>query len=238
MSELKMNIVSEKCVGTLAMEFLTVAQEAAIAAYPWVGKGNKNEADAAGTEAMRNRMNLVDMDGLIVIGEGEMDEAPMLYIDEKLGTDKGPQVDIAVDPVDGTTAMSKGKDNSMSVLAVSSRGSLLHAPDMYMKKIAVGLTSILLASFLLGGCATSRKVNIVQAGDHRLPCDQLMAELEKLDQAEQEVESKKGVTGTNVSAALFCLPWLAYTYYYAGQAVGAINDRRAHLTKLYNDQDC
>ncbi|SDJ15743.1 class II fructose-bisphosphatase [Alteribacillus bidgolensis] len=138
MSELKTNVVSEGRVQTLAMDFLSVAQQAAIAAYPWIGKGNKNEADRAGTEAMRNRMNHIDMDGLIVIGEGEMDEAPMLFIDEELGTKKGPSVDIAVDPVDGTTAISKGKNNSITVIAVSSRGSLLHAPDMYMKKIAVG----------------------------------------------------------------------------------------------------
>jgi fructose-1,6-bisphosphatase II len=120
------------------MDFLAVAQEAAIAAHPWIGKGNKIEADGAGTEAMRNRMNLIDMEGLIVIGEGEMDEAPMLYINEKLGTGKGPEVDIAVDPIEGTTFLSKGQENSMAVIAVSTRGSLLHAPDMYMHKLAVG----------------------------------------------------------------------------------------------------
>ena len=89
-------------------------------------------------EAMRNQMNLIDMSGLIVIGEGEMDEAPMLYIGEELGTRKGPEVDIAVDPVEGTTMMSKGQDNALTVIAVSTKGSLLHAPDMYMHKIAVG----------------------------------------------------------------------------------------------------
>ena len=138
MSELKTNVVSEGRIQSLAMDFLTVAQQAAIASYSWIGKGNKNEADRAGTEAMRNRMNLIDMSGSIVIGEGELDEAPMLYIDEKLGTGRGPHVDIAVDPVEGTTLMSKGQDDSITVIAVSTRGSLLHAPDMYMKKIAVG----------------------------------------------------------------------------------------------------
>ena len=103
----------------LAMDFLTVAQKAAIASYPWIGKGNKIEADGAGTEAMRNQMNLIDMSGLIVIGEGEMDEAPMLYIGEELGTGRGPEVDIAVDPVEGTTLMSKGQDNALTVIAVS-----------------------------------------------------------------------------------------------------------------------
>ncbi|HWL23415.1 MAG TPA: class II fructose-bisphosphatase [Ureibacillus sp.] len=134
----KADVVNQDYVRALAMEFLTVAQQAAIASYPWVGKGNKNEADGAGTEAMRNQLNLIDMKGLIVIGEGEMDEAPMLYIGEELGTGKGPQLDIAVDPVEGTSLMAKGQDNSLAVIAVSKKGSLLHAPDMYMKKIAVG----------------------------------------------------------------------------------------------------
>ncbi|SMQ62965.1 fructose-1,6-bisphosphatase, class II [Bacillus sp. OV166] len=120
------------------MDFLTVSQQAAIAAYPWIGKGYKIVADGAGTIAMRDRMNLIDMQGIIVIGEGEMDEAPMLYINEELGTGMGPAVDIAVAPVEGTTLMSKGQENSLAVIAVAERGSLLHAPDMYMKKIAVG----------------------------------------------------------------------------------------------------
>ncbi|WP_281999030.1 class II fructose-bisphosphatase [Priestia flexa] len=134
----KADVVNQDYVRALAMDFLTVAQQAAIASYPWVGKGNKNEADGAGTEAMRNQLNLIDMKGLIVIGEGEMDEAPMLYIGEELGTGNGPQLDIAVDPVEGTSLMAKGQDNSLAVIAVSKKGSLLHAPDMYMKKIAVG----------------------------------------------------------------------------------------------------
>ncbi len=129
---------SKDGVQTLAMNFLAVAQQAAIASYPWIGKGNKNAADGAGTEAMRNQMNIIDMNGRIVIGEGEMDEAPMLYIGEELGTGNGPKVDIAVDPVEGTSLMAKGQDNSLAVIAVSTKGSLLHAPDMYMKKIAVG----------------------------------------------------------------------------------------------------
>jgi fructose-1,6-bisphosphatase II len=131
-------ITNKDCTKEIVSEFLDVAQQAAIAAYPWVGRGNKNEADGAGTLAMRNRMNQINMAGIIVIGEGEMDEAPMLYINEELGTGFGPQLDIAVDPVEGTTVMSKGQDNSLTVIAVAKKGSLLHAPDMYMKKIAVG----------------------------------------------------------------------------------------------------
>lgn len=127
-----------ECIQSLAGEFLTVSQKAATGVYPWIGKGNKNEADGAGTEAMRNEMNHINMNAVIVIGEGEMDEAPMLYIGEKLGTGKGPHVDIAVDPVEGTTLVAKGQDNSLAVIAVSEQGTLLHAPDMYMEKIAVG----------------------------------------------------------------------------------------------------
>lgn len=138
LKKLASSVVSEGDVQLLAMDFLAVAQQAAIASFPWIGKGNKNDADGAGTEAMRNRMNLIEMTGRIVIGEGEMDDAPMLYINEMLGTGKGPQVDIAVDPVEGTTFLSKGQENSIAVVAVSSSGSLLHAPDMYMKKLAVG----------------------------------------------------------------------------------------------------
>ncbi|MGZ4160126.1 MAG: class II fructose-bisphosphatase [Neobacillus sp.] len=134
----KSRVVDSICTQGLVMDFLAVSQHAAIASYPWIGRGNKNEADGAGTAAMRNRMNLIDMKGIIVIGEGEMDEAPMLYINEELGTGKGPKVDIAVDPVEGTTLMSKGQENSLAVIAVANRGGLLHAPDMYMKKIAVG----------------------------------------------------------------------------------------------------
>ena len=133
-----MQTKSQPCTIGLVMDFLAVSQQAAIAAYPWIGKRNKIVADGAGTSAMRDRMNLIDMQGTIVIGEGEMDEAPMLYINEKLGTGMGPLVDIAVDPIEGTTFLSKGQENSLAVIAVAKRGSLLHAPDMYMKKIAVG----------------------------------------------------------------------------------------------------
>ena len=122
----------------LIPNFLAVAQKAAVASYPWIGKMNKIEADNAGTEAMRTQLNSMSIRGTIVIGEGEMDEAPMLYIGEKLGKGVGPEVDIAVDPVEGTTLMSTGQDNSIAVIAIAPKGSLLHAPDMYMHKIAVG----------------------------------------------------------------------------------------------------
>jgi len=122
----------------LSAEFLTVVQNAAISVYPWIGKGRENEADDAATTAMRDTMALINMDARIVIGEGEMDEAPMLYIGEKLGMGNGPSVDIAVDPVEGTKLVSTGQDSSLAVIAVAEQGMLLHAPDMYMEKIAVG----------------------------------------------------------------------------------------------------
>ena len=106
-----------------------------------------------------------------------------------------------------------------------------------MSHARTGLVSIVLV-VLLAGCATSRKIQVVQPGDNKMTCSELTAQLEKLGQAEQDIASKKGVTGTNVAAALFWLPGLAYTYYDAGQAMEAINDRRSHLTSIYNDKNC
>ncbi len=123
---------------SLSMELVRVTEAAALASARWMGRGMKNEADDAATTAMRNVFNTVPMKGTVVIGEGEMDEAPMLYIGEKLGTGVGPQVDIAVDPVEGTNIVASGGWNALAVLAIADHGNLLHAPDMYMDKIAVG----------------------------------------------------------------------------------------------------
>lgn len=125
-------------MNSLLFDFISVTEKAALAAYPWIGKGKKNEADGASTQAMRDRLNTINMMGKIVIGEGELDEAPMLYIGERVGNGRGPAIDFAVDPLDGTTLISKGQGNSIAVLAGAPSGSLLHAPDMYMQKIAVG----------------------------------------------------------------------------------------------------
>ncbi|UWG97199.1 class II fructose-bisphosphatase [Dehalobacter sp. DCM] len=122
----------------LTMEFARVTEAAALASARWVGMGKKNEADDAAVEAMRAVFDTVHMDGTVVIGEGEMDEAPMLYIGEKLGTGEKPEVDVAVDPLEGTNLVAKGMPGSIAVLAVTKRYGLLHAPDMYMDKIAVG----------------------------------------------------------------------------------------------------
>jgi fructose-1,6-bisphosphatase II len=122
----------------LALELVRVTEAAALASSRWMGRGKKNEADNAATSAMRAMFDSVAMKGTVVIGEGEMDEAPMLYIGEQLGTGEGPEVDVAVDPLEGTNIVAKGLNNAMAVIAVAKKGNLLHAPDMYMQKIAVG----------------------------------------------------------------------------------------------------
>ena len=122
----------------LALEFARVTEAAALAAARWVGRGDKEAADDAAVTAMRVMFDTVSVDGIVVIGEGEMDEAPMLYIGERVGNGIPPEVDIAVDPLEGTNLVAKGLTGSIAVLAAAPRGSLLHAPDMYMDKIAVG----------------------------------------------------------------------------------------------------
>src|SRR5688500_19041398 len=123
----------------LAMELVRVTESAALAAARWVGRGNKDGADAAAVEAMRLSLSSVQMDGVVVIGEGEKDHAPMLFNGEKVGDGHEPLVDVAVDPIDGTTLTSKGLDNALSVIAVSERGSMFDpGPAFYMQKIAVG----------------------------------------------------------------------------------------------------
>lgn len=122
----------------LALEIVRVTEVAAIKSAKWMGLGRKMEADDAATSAMREMFDTIAMDGTVVIGEGEMDEAPMLYIGERLGLGEGPAVDIAVDPLEGTNILANGAFNALSVVAVAPSGMLLHAPDMYMQKLAVG----------------------------------------------------------------------------------------------------
>ncbi|MCG7337323.1 class II fructose-bisphosphatase [Sporosarcina sp. ACRSM] len=123
---------------SLSMELVRVTEAAAVSASRWMGRGLKNEADDAATTAMRTVFDTIPMQGVVVIGEGEMDEAPMLYIGEELGTGSGPAVDVAVDPLEGTNIVAAGGWNALAVLAIADKGNLLHAPDMYMNKIAVG----------------------------------------------------------------------------------------------------
>ena len=121
----------------LSMEFVRVTEAAAIACGRSVGRGDKNGADQLAVDAMRKMFDTVNISGTVVIGEGEMDEAPMLYIGEHVGAG-GPEVDIAVDPVEGTNLVAKGQPGAIAVIAIAPKGCLLHAPDMYMDKIAVG----------------------------------------------------------------------------------------------------
>jgi len=124
---------------SLTMEVVRVTEAAAIASAKWMGLGLKEEADDAATTAMRALFDTIPMHGTVVIGEGEMDEAPMLYIGEELGLrNGGPSVDIAVDPLEGTNIVAKGTNGAITVLAIADRGNLLNAPDMYMEKLAVG----------------------------------------------------------------------------------------------------
>jgi fructose-1,6-bisphosphatase II / sedoheptulose-1,7-bisphosphatase len=129
--------VEQKTDRNLALELVRVTEAAALAASRWTGLGHKNEADGAAVEAMRRAFDSVAINGTVVIGEGEMDEAPMLYIGEKVGAG-GPEMDIAVDPLEGTTLTAKGGPNAMATLALAEKGCFLHAPDCYMDKIAVG----------------------------------------------------------------------------------------------------
>ena len=121
----------------LALELVRVSEAGALGASRWMGRGDKNEADGAAVEAMRRAFDSVAIDGTVVIGEGEMDEAPMLYIGEKVGSG-GPAMDIAIDPLEGTAITAKGAPNAMTTVALAEAGNFLHAPDIYMDKIAVG----------------------------------------------------------------------------------------------------
>ena len=121
----------------LFLEFVRVVERAAIAASRTMGQGDRKYADQVAVDAMRKELESVDIDGKVVIGEGERDEAPMLYVGEKVGKGGSP-VDIAVDPLEGTNLCATGAPNAIAVLAASNRGGLLHAPDCYMEKIAIG----------------------------------------------------------------------------------------------------
>ncbi|HEY0447287.1 MAG TPA: class II fructose-bisphosphatase [Allosphingosinicella sp.] len=122
----------------LVLEMVRVTEAAAVAASKLIGRGNEKEADHAAVEAMRAALNTLDMDGTVVIGEGERDEAPMLFIGEKVGSGEGPKIDIALDPLEGTTITAKAGPNALAVLAIAEQGCLLNAPDVYMEKLAIG----------------------------------------------------------------------------------------------------
>lgn len=122
---------------SLAWPLFRITEQAALAAWPQTGCGDKNKIDGLAVTAMREALNSIAIRGRIVIGEGEIDQAPMLWIGEEVGTGTGPEVDIAVDPIEGTRMVAMGQSNALAVMAFAPRGSLLHAPDMYMKKLVV-----------------------------------------------------------------------------------------------------
>ncbi len=122
----------------LVLEMVRVTEAAAVAASKLIGRGNEKAADHAAVEAMRAALNTLDMEGTVVIGEGERDEAPMLFIGEKVGSGSGPRIDIALDPLEGTTITAKAGPNALAVLAIAEQGCLLNAPDVYMDKLAIG----------------------------------------------------------------------------------------------------
>ncbi|MBF9031024.1 class II fructose-bisphosphatase [Rhodobacterales bacterium HKCCE3408] len=122
----------------LSLGLARVSEAAALASARLIGRGDEKAADQAAVNAMRDQLNLLDIKGTVVIGEGERDEAPMLYIGEEVGNGKGPEVDIALDPLEGTTLTAKDMPNALTVIAMAPRGTLLHAPDVYMEKLAIG----------------------------------------------------------------------------------------------------
>ena len=122
----------------LSLGLARVSEAAAIASTRLIGRGDEKAADAVAVEAMRDQLNLLDIQGTVVIGEGERDEAPMLFIGEEVGSGKGPEVDIALDPLEGTTLTAKAMPNAITVIAMGPRHSMLHAPDVYMDKLAIG----------------------------------------------------------------------------------------------------
>ena len=122
----------------LSLGLARVSEAAAIAATKFIGSGDEKKADQAAVDAMRAQLNMLDINGVVVIGEGERDEAPMLYIGEKVGSGKGPGADVAIAPLEGTTLTAKDMPNALSVIAMGPRGSMLHAPDVYMDKLAIG----------------------------------------------------------------------------------------------------
>src|SRR6185503_3470349 len=122
----------------LTLELVRVTERAAVAAARLRGRGDEMAADQAAVDAMRRELNRLPIDGTVVIGEGERDEAPMLFIGERVGTGKGPKVDIALDPLEGATIVAKNLPDAMAVVAIAEAGSLLNAPDVYMQKIAIG----------------------------------------------------------------------------------------------------
>ena len=133
-----MKSTSEKMERNLALEAVRVTEAAALSASRWMGRGDEKSADQAAVDAMRQALNNLQIQGTVRIGEGERDEAPMLFIGEEVGAGEGPKIDIALDPLEGTTITAKGGNNALAVIAMAEEGGFLNAPDTYMEKIAIG----------------------------------------------------------------------------------------------------
>ncbi|PPR57969.1 MAG: Fructose-1,6-bisphosphatase class 2 [Alphaproteobacteria bacterium MarineAlpha3_Bin6] len=133
-----MNSTSVKMERNLALEAVRVTEAAALSASRWMGRGDEKSADQAAVDAMRQALNTLQIQGTVRIGEGERDEAPMLFIGEEVGAGEGPKIDIALDPLEGTTITAKGGNNALAVIAMAEEGGFLNAPDTYMEKIAIG----------------------------------------------------------------------------------------------------
>lgn len=154
-----------------ALEFVRVTEAAALASARWMGKGDEHAADQAAVTAMRSMLNSIQFEGKVVIGEGERDEAPMLYIGEKVGKGGGAKLDLALDPLEGTTICARGGPNALSVIAIGTEGKFLHSPDTYMKKIAVGAECKGVVDLSL-----STRENLLRIADKkRVSVDQLTA---------------------------------------------------------------
>ena len=185
-----------------------VSEAAAIASARLVGAGNEKAADQAAVDAMRTQLNKLDIAGVIVIGEGERDEAPMLYIGEEVGSGKGPGVDIALDPLEGTTLTAKDMPNALTVIAMGPRGSMLHAPDVYMDKLAIGPGYP--KDVVTMDMSPTERINALAAAKGCKPSDLMVCVLERPRHAEIVAEIRKTgarirlITDGDVAGVMHC----------------------------------
>lgn len=192
----------------LSLALARVSEAAAIASARLVGAGNEKAADQAAVDAMRTQLNKLDIAGVIVIGEGERDEAPMLYIGEEVGSGKGPGVDIALDPLEGTTLTAKDMPNALTVIAMGPRGSMLHAPDVYMDKLAIGPGYP--KDVVTMDMSPTERINALAAAKGCKPSDLMVCVLERPRHAEIVAEIRKTgarirlITDGDVAGVMHC----------------------------------
>ena len=192
----------------LSLALARVSEAAAIASAQLVGAGDEKAADQAAVDAMRTQLNKLDIAGVIVIGEGERDEAPMLYIGEEVGSGKGPGVDIALDPLEGTTLTAKDMPNALTVIAMGPRGSMLHAPDVYMDKLAIGPGYP--KDVVTMDMSPTERINALAAAKGCKPSDLMVCVLERPRHAEIVAEIRKTgarirlITDGDVAGVMHC----------------------------------